>query len=84
MDSSLVLDFRKRVGELTQGVLNKSWQAVGDRVSSYLYSLHIARDLGRRTSVCAPCSSAAVALPLSSALSCRSFAPLRDGVAEFI
>lgn len=75
--------------ELTRGVLNKSWQAVGDFVSAAIYTssrrqpLHLPRDLGGEL-LCAPCSSAPVALPLSSALSCRSFAPLRDGVAEFI
>jgi hypothetical protein len=62
------LNFRKRLGELTRGVLNKSWQAVGGCISSYLYSswcsFHIARGSRRRTSVrtlfLCSCSSAFV------------------------
>jgi len=51
--SSSDLNFRKRLVELTRGVLNKSWQAVGDLYQQLFMlrlggSLHIAQGSGRR------------------------------------
>ena len=74
-------------GRHTQGVLNMKWQAVmrlGQPPFQLIVDYTPQAKLVDWHRHCTPCSSAAVALPSSSALSCRNSAPLCNGVVGFI